>query len=56
MARHGMLSERVGSIHACKHYVCARLVQNPVCTCCALCRSVKKGLCKVTGEKTDVHT
>ena len=56
MARHGMLSERMGSMHARKHYVCARLVQNPVCTCCALCRSVKKGLCKVTGEKTDVHT
>ena len=51
MARHGMLSKRVGSMHACKHYMCASLVQNAVCTCCALCRSVKKGLCKVAGEK-----
>ena len=55
MAWHGMLSERVGSMHARKHYVCTSLVQNAVCRCCALCRSVKKGLCKVTGEKTDVH-
>ena len=55
MAQHGMLSERVGSMHARKHYVCTSLVQNAVCRCCALCRSVKKGLCKVTGEKTDVH-
>ena len=55
MAQHGMLSERVGSMHAHKHYVCTSLVQNAVCRCCALCRSVKKGLCKVTGEKTDVH-
>ena len=31
----GMLSERVGSIHASKHFVCASLVQNAVCTCCA---------------------
>ena len=51
MARHSMLSEKVGSMHACKHYVCARLVQNAVCTCCALCRSVKIGLHKVTGER-----
>ena len=53
---HGLLSKRVGSMHACKHYVWASPVQNAVCmTCCALCRSVKKGLCKVTGEITDVH-
>ena len=55
MARHGMLSKRVGSVHARKHYMCVSFVQNVVCTCCALCTSVKKGLCKVTGEKTDVH-
>ena len=55
MARNGMLSERVGSMHARKHYVCTSLVQNGVCTCCALCRSMKKCLCKVTGEKTDVR-
>ena len=54
MARHGMLSERVGSMHVRKHYVCASLVQNAVCRCCALCTSVKKGFCKVTGEKTNV--
>ena len=34
-ARHGMLSERVGFMHARKHYVCASLVQNSVCTCCS---------------------
>ena len=55
MARHGMLSEKVGSMHTRKHYVCASLVQNAVYTYCALCRSVKKGLRKVTGEKTDVR-
>ena len=38
-------------MHTRKHYVCASLVQNAVCKCCALCRSVKEGLCKVTGEK-----
>ena len=52
MVRHGMLSERVESMHAHKHYMCASLVQNAMCTCCALCSY--KGLCKVTGEKTDV--
>ena len=51
MAQHGMLSERVGSMHAHKHYMCTSLVQNAVCRCCALCRSVKKGLCKVTTER-----
>ena len=37
--------------------MCAQVltVQNAVCTCCVLCRSVKKCLCKVTGEKTDVR-
>ena len=35
MMRHGMLSKRVGSMHAHKHFVCASLVQNAVCTCCA---------------------
>ena len=49
------LSERVGSMHAHKHYVCASLVQNAVCMWCALCRCVKKGFCEVTGEKTDVR-
>ena len=52
MAWHGMLSKRVGSMHARKDYVCAGLVQNAVYTCCALCR---KGLRNVTGEKTDVY-
>ena len=55
MVQQGMLSERVGSIHSRKHYVCASLVENAVCTCCALCRSMKKGLCKVTSKKTDVR-
>ena len=32
------LTERVGSVHARMHYACASLVQNVVCTCCALCR------------------
>ena len=49
-----VVNKRVGSIHARKHYVCASLIQNAVCRCCALCRSVIKGLCKVTGEKTDM--
>ena len=49
MTRHGMLSERVGSMHASKHFVCASLVQNAVCVLC-LCSSVKKGLCKVTAR------
>ena len=44
MARHGMLSDMVGSMHACKHFVCARLVQNAVCTCCAYV-VVKKRVC-----------
>ena len=35
MAWHSMLSERVGSMHARKHFVCTSLVQNAVCTCCA---------------------
>ena len=39
-------------MHARKHYVWASLFQDAVRTCCALCKSVKKGLCKVTGEKT----
>ena len=55
MVRRSMLSERVGSMNTHKHYVCASLVQNAVCMCCALYRSVKKGLCKVTGKKTDVR-
>ena len=50
----GMLSKKVGSMHARKNYVCATLVQNAACMCCALCRSVEKGLCKVTGEKMNV--
>ena len=54
MARRGMLSERVGSMHAHARmsYVCASLVQNGVCTCCLYVESVKKALCKVTGQKT----
>ena len=32
MMWHGMLSERVGSKHARKHFMCASLVQNAVCT------------------------
>ena len=55
MVRHCMLSERVASMHTRKCCVCASLVQNAVCTCCASCRSVKKGLCKVTGEKIDIR-
>ena len=45
MARHGMLSERVGSMHAhiCMHYVCASLVQNAVWTCCAYVEKCEKG-------------
>ena len=34
MVRHGMLSERVGCMHARKLYVCASLVQNAMCTHC----------------------
>ena len=54
MARHGMLSERVGSMHAhiCMHYMCASLIQNAVWTCCAY---VERVLCEVTGEK-NYHT
>ena len=51
----GMLSEKVGSMHARKNCVCANLVQNSVCMCCALCRSVETGLCKVTSKKMDVR-
>ena len=35
-----MLSERMGSMHVRMHYVCKSLIQNAVCTCCALCRKV----------------
>ena len=45
MARCGMLSERVGSMHTCIHYACVGLA---VCMCCAY---VEKGLFEVTGEK-----
>ena len=41
MVRRGMLSEKVGSMHACMHvcmYVCKSLAKN-------------EGLCEVTGEK-----
>ena len=55
MVRHCMLRERVGSMHTRKRCVCASLVQNAVCTCCALCRSVKKGLCEVTSKKIDIR-
>ena len=51
MVRHGMLSERVRSMHAHEHYVCASLVQNAVCTRCALCRSVKKVCVKWPARK-----
>ena len=40
MVRHVMLTERVGSMHTHKHYVCTSLVQNAVCMCCDLCRRV----------------
>ena len=42
MVWHGMLSERVGFVHARKQHVCTGVVQNAVCACCALCRSMKK--------------
>ena len=46
MAQQGMLSERVGSMHAHRHYVCASLVQNVVCMCSAYVEKCeKKGLC-----------
>ena len=48
MVRGGMLSERVGSMHARMHYVCASLVHNVVCTCYA---SVKKGCVSDQREK-----
>ena len=54
MMWHGMLSERVESMHACKHFVCASLVQNAVYVLC-LCSSVKNGLCKVTSKNIDVR-
>ena len=44
MAWHGMLRKRVGSIHT-------SLVQNAVCMCCALCRSVKKVCVKWLARK-----
>ena len=39
----GMLSERVGSMHPCMHYVSVSLVQNAVCTCCAYVGKCEKG-------------
>ena len=40
----GMLSERVGSMHArMPHYVSISLVQNAVCTCCAYVGKCEKG-------------
>ena len=38
----GMLSERVGSMHARMHYVCVS-VQNAVCTCCTCVGKREKG-------------
>ena len=31
MAWHGMLSKRVGSMHACKDYVCAQVLSRMLC-------------------------
>ena len=39
------LSERVGSMKTRMHYVFASLVQDAVCTCCALRRKVWKRVC-----------
>ena len=43
-------------MHPRMHYVCASLAQNAVCTCCAYVGKCERGLCEVTGGKTDVAT
>ena len=43
MVRHGMLSERVGSMHAYRRMHYANLVQNVVCTCCAYVGKYENG-------------
>jgi len=42
-------------MHARMHYMCISRVQNAVCTCCAYVGKCEKGLCEVSGEKTDVR-
>ena len=41
--RRHAISERVGSMHPCMHYVSVSLVQNAVCTCCAYVGKCEKG-------------